>query len=187
MGPPSISIVYTPESHLSEQCPECAATPMASTARTVQADDIWKNKISPSGCFFIATKASSYCVLMKDCKLSFFKSALNFSLKSKTASSASRTLKYSQIIHGDLPSRERAFLFLWIFCYKKKLFSWSVRWWCTQSHSLSYSREPRNVPAILFRWLYLISSARHWTSRTSSRWSKSLLLSDDLHLKTLHF
>ena len=58
-------------------------------------------------------------VLMKDCKVSFFKSAFNFSLKSKTASSASATLKYSQIIHGDLPSREKAFLFLWIFCFKK--------------------------------------------------------------------
>ena len=120
MGPPSISVVYTAECHLFEQCPECAATPMASAARTVEADDIWKkNKISPSGCFYIATTVSSYCVLMKDCKVSFFKSAFNFSLKSKTASSASATLKYSQIIHGDLPSREKAFLFLWIFCFKK--------------------------------------------------------------------
>ena len=34
-----------------------------------------KNKISPSGCFFIATTVSSHCVLLKDCKLSFFKSA----------------------------------------------------------------------------------------------------------------
>ena len=151
MGPPSISVVYTAECHLFEQCPECAATPMASAARTVEADDIWKKK-QDFAIWVLLHRDDGVILLRVNERLQSVVLQVGFQFFIEVQDSFVRVSDLE--ILADNPWRPS---FPWEsvslsvdLLLQKRLFSWNVLWWYSQSLSLSYSREPRNVPAINF-------------------------------------